>query len=252
MDNQTAKHILSAYRPNGADASDPRFSKALSQTRADPNLETWFQEEINTDTERSRIFRSIKGPEYGKRELLATISFDQERTSLTAKTRISKWWHVLSAAALITISTMLWLTMPNPFRNVEAEGIEKLARFAQSALPLDESTSDVSDLRLYLANHGAPSPKNLPQSIIEAAKLAGCKIFTDSDGRKISLICFEKDDKLVHLFVFDSSTLLDDAEFGEWITSHGWNVYAWRQGTQQLALATKMPTAEINALVAQI
>ena len=252
MDNQTAKHILSAYRPNGADASDPRFSKALSQTRADPNLETWFHEEIKTDTERSRIFRSINGPENGKREILATISFNQEQTSPKAKTRISKWWHVLSAAALITISTMLWFVLPNPIRNVETEGIEELVEFAQSALPLDESIGDVSDLRLYLANHGAPSPKSLPQSIIEAAQLAGCKIFTDQDGHKVSLICFEKDDDLVHLFVFDSSTLLNDVETSAWITSHGWNVYAWQQGTQRLALATQMPAAEINALVAQI
>ena len=249
MDNQTAKHILSAYRPNGADASDPRFSKALSQTRADPNLETWFHEEIKADMERSRIFRSIKGPENGKREILATISFNREQTSSKTKTSISKWWRVLSAAALITISTMLWLALPESF---EAESIEELVSFAQSALPLDQSTSDVSVLRTYLANHGAPSPENLPQSIIEAARLAGCKIFTDRDGHKVSLICFEKDDQLVHLFVFDSSTLMDDAEIGAWITSHGWNVYAWQQGIQQLALATQMPTSEIDALIVQI
>ena len=38
MDNQTAKKILSAYRPDGTDATDPVFQDALAQCERDPQM----------------------------------------------------------------------------------------------------------------------------------------------------------------------------------------------------------------------
>ena len=43
MTNQDAKLVLSAYRPNGADARDPFFEQALQQANRDPELTEWFE-----------------------------------------------------------------------------------------------------------------------------------------------------------------------------------------------------------------
>jgi hypothetical protein len=43
MTNESAKFLLSAYRPNGTDAHDPVFKEALEQAPCDPELATWFR-----------------------------------------------------------------------------------------------------------------------------------------------------------------------------------------------------------------
>ena len=45
MNNDTAKEILSAYRPDGQDAADPCFKEALEQAQRDPDLRAWFERE---------------------------------------------------------------------------------------------------------------------------------------------------------------------------------------------------------------
>ena len=62
MDNREAKFILNAYRPNGQDADDPRFSEALEQVRRDPMLERWFSESIAFDTVMTEKLRAIEVP----------------------------------------------------------------------------------------------------------------------------------------------------------------------------------------------
>ncbi|MBV8142971.1 MAG: hypothetical protein JOZ60_13110, partial [Verrucomicrobia bacterium] len=43
--NESAKFVLNAYRPNGADAQDPVFRAALEQATRDPELAEWFKEQ---------------------------------------------------------------------------------------------------------------------------------------------------------------------------------------------------------------
>ena len=62
MDNQEAKFILSAYRPGGQDASDPRFAEALEQARRDPVLERWFSESIAFDAAMTEKLGAIAVP----------------------------------------------------------------------------------------------------------------------------------------------------------------------------------------------
>jgi hypothetical protein len=49
MDNEEAKFILRAYRPNGADAGDAKFCAALEQAKRDPELARWFERELALD-----------------------------------------------------------------------------------------------------------------------------------------------------------------------------------------------------------
>ena len=48
--NQSAKFVLNAYRPNGADAQDPVFRVALEQAARDPELAAWFKEQRSFDS----------------------------------------------------------------------------------------------------------------------------------------------------------------------------------------------------------
>ena len=48
--NESAKFVLNAYRPNGADAQDPVFRDALEQAARDPELAAWFKEQRTFDS----------------------------------------------------------------------------------------------------------------------------------------------------------------------------------------------------------
>ena len=48
--NESAKFVLNAYRPNGADAQDPVFRAALEQAARDPELAAWFKEQRSFDS----------------------------------------------------------------------------------------------------------------------------------------------------------------------------------------------------------
>src|ERR1700757_567368 len=83
MNNQEAKLILQAYRPNGLDASDPLFAEALEQARRDPELQKWFAEENALDARlQARLRTAIPVPNALKSDLLA----------LRKTVRPVSWW----------------------------------------------------------------------------------------------------------------------------------------------------------------
>src|SRR6516165_3756434 len=62
MTNQDAKLVLSAYRPNGADARDPFFEQALQQAKRDPELMEWFEKQRAFDRVIAAKLRNIEPP----------------------------------------------------------------------------------------------------------------------------------------------------------------------------------------------
>jgi len=253
MDNLTAKHILSVYRSNGSDASDPHFRKALAQTKSDPRLQDWFKSEIDFDMKQAATMKSITAPANGKTEILATADFNQLESSTPSRSRISKWWLSLSAAALVAISATLWQTLSIQPAEIAIQQPLEIARFAEAALPLDQSIQNISALGSYLQKQKAPFPDRLPDALVDSANLKGCKVFADGQGGKISLICFEKSGQLVHLFVFDSSSPLgENLNENSWVASSDWNIYSWERGDQQFAIASKVTSSELDSIIARI
>jgi len=73
MDNREAKFILGAYRPNGQDAGDPRFSEALEQARRDPILERWFLDSLAFDAAITEKLRATEVPPGLRESILAGV-----------------------------------------------------------------------------------------------------------------------------------------------------------------------------------
>ena len=49
MNQEEAKALLLLYRPDGSDATDPRFAEALGLVERDPELREWFEAERAAD-----------------------------------------------------------------------------------------------------------------------------------------------------------------------------------------------------------
>jgi hypothetical protein len=236
MNNEVAKLILQAYRPGGQDANDPRFREALEQARRDPELARWFANEQALDSRISaKVKASITPPAHLKSQLLA-----QRRIVRP----IARWkqpaWQLAAAACLAFLVTIaaVWL---KPARSVGfAQYRTEMAEFAVKKLDrLDLMSRDVAEVRRWLAQNESHGELVLPAGLDGRPSL-GCRLL-DWKGHKVSLVCFELENRQVaHLLVVDS-TAFNDAPTESPVFNKIGNVATagWSRGGKTYVVATK-------------
>lgn len=198
MNNEQAKAILGSYRSNGQDAEDPAFAEALRQSRLDPSLKKWFQEEQEFDAGIARAFQSITPPTEAKSLVQAT--------SAPTTRRGRHWWPLALAASLLIVATIAYSLKSRPTGLV----LPAEATLAQLATNLSEHhaamglmSTDLSRVRQWIADRGGPLPDTLPPGLANMMIL-GCETWNTSRG-KVSLVCFVGDQKqMVHLYIFEN------------------------------------------------
>jgi len=236
MNNEEAKLILQAYRPGGQDANDPRFREALEQVQHDPELARWFANEQALDSRISgRFNRSIKPPAHLKSQLLAQRKI----------VRPVVWWRKpawqLAAAACLALVVTIAAVWLKPDRATDfAQYRNNMAEFAGHKLDrLDLMSRDVEEVRRWLAQKESHGDLVLPAGLNGRPPL-GCRLL-DWKGHKVSLICFELENKQVaHLLVVDSTTFKDAPTESPVFTQVG-NVAtaSWSRGGKTYVVASK-------------
>lgn len=243
MDNPTAKELLSAYRPNGADARDPIFREALNKCKRDPGLEFWLNDQQAFDVRMSAMLNNIVSPETDRDTLQATLRVDLtpsiwRRTSRT----------LLPLAAALMVGGGLLIQHNRTSDPIWKPGALAVSSLTQDMRPLDFRAEDVVGMQDWLTSQGAPVPNVLPLLLQEAVG-KGCKLFDDGRGNTISMLCFNIGNELVHVFVFDEHTshyVNLSVEF--WQNEHGWNLRAIPQDGFLLAVATRGNTDALNTI----
>ncbi|MSU37213.1 MAG: DUF547 domain-containing protein [Pedosphaera sp.] len=110
MNPGEAKFLLSAQRPNGADAEDPQFAEATQRVREDPDLRPWVQGERAWDSAIAGCLRSVPVPLGLQARILAG------RRAVVAP----RWWQKLQTIALAAMGILLlalwvyWIRTPQP------------------------------------------------------------------------------------------------------------------------------------------
>jgi hypothetical protein len=205
MNNEEAKLILQAYRPGGQDASDRRFRAALEQAQRDPELARWFANEQALDSRISaKVNASITPPTHLKSQLLAQRKI----------VRPVAWWRMpawqLAAAACLALLVTIGVLWFKPADQTQfAAYRSEMAEFTGTKLDrLDLMSRDVAEVRRWLAQKESHGDLVLPAGLDGRPSL-GCRLL-DWDGHKVSLICFELENKQVaHLLVVDSAAFKD-------------------------------------------
>ena len=103
MTNQDAKLVLSAYRPNGADARDPFFEQALQQAKRDPELMEWFEKQRAFDRVIVAKLRTIEPPAGLNSQILAGL-----RAVRVPRHSVSPW---VAVAGALLVAMMVSLTI---------------------------------------------------------------------------------------------------------------------------------------------
>jgi hypothetical protein len=226
MDKDTAKQILAAYRPNGADAADDSFREALAAAERDPELAEWFRGETGFDRRMAAALESIPVHQSEKEALVSLLALEDHRHRGPSRFRLFRG-KTLALAALFVAgvgASLLWWTRGPAAPPVLTEANFSVAAVAEAALPFDHRSESLPEIRDWLAGQGAPVPAELPARF-ERLATNGCRVFALDGGGRISLLCFRDGRSLVHLLVFDPEArrFLDDDGRG-WRNEDGWHV----------------------------
>jgi len=203
MNNQEARLILQAYRPDGQDASDPLFAEALEQVRRDPELQKWFAQQNSLDVRVQALLEvAIPVPRRLKSDLLA----------LRKISRPAPWWFQpmkLAAAAAVVLLLGLAVFFLLPQKQTQfASFRETMARYsAQKQEHIVFESHDLAEIQQWLQGQGIETSFDLPAAL-PGRSAQGCRV-VDWNGRRATMICFMLKGEHMDLFVMDRAGLPD-------------------------------------------
>jgi hypothetical protein len=209
MNNQEAKLILQAYRPNGQDASDPFFADALEQVQRDPELKKWFADEtVLNGRIQTRLQAAIPVPPGLKSDLLA----------LRKTVRPAPWWFQpmkLAAVALVLASLgAILLLVPQRPTQVASFRDTMVHSSQQTQEHVAFQSHDIASIQKWLQSQNMQTNFDLPATLQAGAGTAqGCRV-VDWHGHQATMICFIVNGEHMDLFVMDRMGLPDFPENG--------------------------------------
>jgi hypothetical protein len=169
INNESAKFVLNAYRPNGADARDPVFRTALEQAARDPELAAWFREQRSFDSLIADKLAEFQPPATLYTAILDGIANRSQVRRFTIR-------HLLALAAVFVLSGLILLPMymerSSRSKLIEQYQRANLTMLNSAPVPrLDLVTADFSQTQEYLAEREAPCIPFLPGSLLEDRKI---------------------------------------------------------------------------------
>jgi hypothetical protein len=244
--NESAKFVLNAYRPNGADAQDPFFREALEQAARDPELGTWFKEQRSFDSLIADKLGQLQPPATLHAAILAGV----ENRPPTPRFNFR---HLLALAAVLVVSGAVLIpwAIQSGSNNGLVEQYEKANLTMLNSNPrpkLDLVTADFSRTQEYLAERKAPCIPDLPGPLLNLPT-AGCKTF-HWKGQEFSLTCFRlPSGELLHVFVIDEKVLRSVDVGNKFEDIDGWHVKCARRGGMLLMFVSRAAMAEIRQYI---
>lgn len=244
--NDQAKLLLSAYRPSGADATDPAFAEALAQAARDPQLRAWLAESQQFDQAIASKLRGLAVPTDLRATILAGAKFSKP---LRGWHRSRGW--AMAALFVVLASVAAWqVSKRDRLDTWQTDALAVLDKVETGALKLDAENPQPENLVDWLRQKAAPVPAIIPQALA-AHPTFGCKTI-DSGGRKVSLICFDLgNEDQAHLFTTARAGLKVEPPEKPPIFSkqHHWNLASWRSGEEVHMLATQVDEKRLRALL---
>ena len=248
MDSRQAREILMRYRPGPIDPADPELAEALDLARRDPELGRWFdQHRAFQDAIRDR-FRQLPVPADLKDTILA-----QNRAAEAGARWLRPAFHVLAAAAAITLLIGLaWFWSRSREDNGFAAFRNRVARNAQRGYAMDITTTNLGEIRRYLAAHEAPADYVLPTPLDKLPGHGGAIVRWQD--KQVSMVCFalnERDD--LYLFVAGRSVLPDAPSTAEPKFARVGRLFtaSWSAGAHTYVLAGRGDEAFLRGYLGQ-
>ncbi|MEO5720301.1 MAG: hypothetical protein ABIR71_02380 [Chthoniobacterales bacterium] len=247
MNNDEAKFILSAYRPAGDDAGDPRFGEAIAQAERDPELSAWFQAERRFDSEMSAALETVPLPAALRATILAGGKISRPHVWSGRRTILALAASLLLLAALAGV----WWPRAPQLDFWQRDALALVPKLGTKAMRFDLENEDGAVLRNWLEQREAPAPGVIPVALQKMPAL-GCKTIR-TQGQEVSILCFQlSSGKLIHLVVTEQGTLRHPpTNKPRFVDAEGWKTASWSAHGRAYMLATKASESELRATLPQ-
>lgn len=233
MNREQAQEILLLYRPGTDNPAEPEIAQALALAREDHELGEWLRRHQAFQSTMRASLRAIPVPS-GLRDQLW-----RENKII----RPPAWWQkpsplwLAAAAVLIVLLGVapLWVgqTRPDRFVHFQRRMVGEVLR----QYGMDQKTSDLNQLRQFIATRGAPADFRVPPGLEKLSLTGGGVLRWRS--HPVSMVCFDRgDQQMVFLFVMKRSAVKDpppDKPASEKV-SELWTT-SWSEGEHAYVLA---------------
>lgn len=245
MTNEEAKFILSAYRPNGRDASDPAMVEALEQAARDPELSAWFRDEQAVDKVICKKLAEVAVPDGLKTHIIAGHRLMKPPTShRSGLSQMMKWAAIL----VVFVGVLGFLSLRDSNADVIAQyRSDMTGLLAMKSAPLDYNGRSLSEIRNWLGENNVSAQFKVSPALSGQSTM-GCQIL-EWNGAQVTLVCFDTGDgQLAHLLVVDRSAFPGLTELPQPILESvdGWTTASWVSDDQVYLLAGKGDRPEIR------
>jgi hypothetical protein len=244
--NESAKFVLHAYRPNGADARDPIFRAALEQAARDPELGTWLKEQRAFDSLIAGKLAEFQPPATLYSTIMAGIANRSPKRRFTLKPLLA-----LAAVLILSGAILLPFYLENRSRSklIEQFQMANLTMLSSAPLPkLDLVTAEFSQTQEYLSEMKAPCIPFLPGSLLDLPT-AGCKTLRWK-GQELSLTCFRlPSGELLHVFVIDEKAFRSINIGDRFANVDGWHFKCKRIAGMLLMFVSRAPMNEMKQFI---
>jgi hypothetical protein len=208
MNNQEAKFILSAYRPNGADADDAMFGEAIKQARQDPTLAAWFAREQAHDSAVAGKLAQMTPPDGLRAAILAGVRASEAPRPFW---RQPIWQLVGAAAAILLVFSSVFGTKRAAANDLVAFALKDTA-FAQH----DGHGESVKALQAVLGNSATRLQNGLALNFSELRQ-TGCRTL-NLNGQEVFEVCFNRGGQWFHLYALHSPSPVNGTRSGMALT----------------------------------
>ena len=245
MDIKEAKQVLSAYQSDTDHFSDPHMLEALSMLDKEPELATWFENQlafdvqINEAVERASDITGLKD----------RIMNDYHQARKGEVIRYIRWASAIAAVLILGVAGFLgYVSNYNSKMHEYATLREGMSHFiAGSYFTLDYLDKDLNRIGDWLEEKDAPMFEGVPAALA-AKEPIGCKKM-NWKGQEISLVCFHLEDgTIVHLFVAERDGLSEEAiaNLDEVLVSHDLETGGWVTDTHVYLLTGSEPGVTVR------
>ena len=235
MTREEAKIVLHAYDPGVEASDDPQMEEVLEQTRRDPDLLAWFNQQQVLDAAVRDKLRVTPVPRGLAEKILAGRSVASQRR------RNRFLMPLVLAASVVFLCSLGVLTLgrlkapTSEFAAFQSDMADFLVEFPK----LDLATDQWPGILLWLTGKPAFARAEIPPSLQKFPGL-GCRE-VKWRGRSLMLVCFAAQGEVVHLFVLPTAALAD-APIGStpaFARAKGWSTASWRQGEISYLVLTR-------------
>jgi hypothetical protein len=187
-----AKRILLLYRSR-RDLEDAEIRAAVEEVQRDPELERWFdqhcaaQRRVRDQFAKVPVPRDLKGAILAGRKIVRPIFW-----------RRPAWLAAAASIAILIGIAALW-SRPNPFQRFDLYR-SRMVGTVWREYRMDISTNDLSAIRAYLAQRGAPTNYVVPPKLEQLSVTGGGRL--KWGNQPVAMVCFDRgDQQMLFLFV---------------------------------------------------